>query len=189
MLARMGTTSSDRLSPGSPLPAGRVVDCLSGQPLETATLAAGKRGALVMFICNHCPYVVHIRQGLVAAAHDALDQGLAVLAINSNSVVSHPQDGPDHMARLVREEAWRFPFAFDESQAVARAFGAACTPDLFVFDAGGKLAYHGQFDESRPGSSIPPSGRDLRAALAAVASGRPVEGVQKASIGCGIKWK
>jgi thiol-disulfide isomerase/thioredoxin len=174
---------------GTPLPSVNLVDAVTSARVDLAALAAGKRGALVMFMCNHCPYVVHIRRQLVAAAHEALDLGLAVVAINSNSVDSHPQDGPSYMAELARNERWRFPFLFDESQDVARAFRAACTPDLYVFDAAGKLVYHGQFDDSRPSSGKPVTGRDLRAAVAAVAAGTAPPPDQRASIGCSIKWK
>ena len=142
-----------------------------------------------MFLSNHCPFVVHVRAALVAAAHEALDAGLAVFAINSNSVASHPQDGPEPMAQLARGEGWRFPFLFDDSQDVARAFAAACTPDLYVFDGAVRLAYRGQFDDSRPSNGKPVTGRDLRAAVEAVAAGRAVAAEQRPSIGCSIKWK
>jgi hypothetical protein len=174
---------------GTPLPAVVLPDAVTGRSIDVTALAAGKRGALVMFICNHCPFVVHIRRELVAAAHDALDRDVAVAAINSNSTHSHPQDGPPHMAELARTEAWRFPFLFDETQDVARAFDAACTPDLYLFDAAGRLAYRGQFDDSRPGNDVAVTGRDLRAAIEAVARGDAPSPDQRPSIGCNIKWK
>jgi thiol-disulfide isomerase/thioredoxin len=177
------------LALGTAMPPVHLVDTVTFANVDVAKLAQGKRGTLVMFICNHCPYVVHIRKELVRVAHEALDRGFAVVAINSNSVESHPQDGPSHMAELARSEAWRFPFVFDESQDVARAFRAACTPDLYVFDAAGKLAYRGEFDDSRPANGKPVTGRDLRAALEAVASGKAPAPEQRASIGCNIKWK
>jgi hypothetical protein len=154
-----------------------------------SALAKGKRGTLVMFICNHCPFVVHVRAGLVAAAHDALDQGLAVVAINSNDQLTYPQDGPEAMAKLARAEKWRFPFLFDETQDVARAFDAQCTPDLYLFDGKGTLAYRGQFDDSRPNNGKPVTGHDLRAAIEAVAAGRAPSEDQKPSVGCSIKWR
>jgi peroxiredoxin len=180
--------SSTMLPLGTPLPSVRLPDTVGGKVIDLAEVARGKRGTLVMFICNHCPYVIHIRRGLVATAHEALDHGFAVLAINSNSERTHPMDGPAHMAALARAEGWRFPFLFDETQDVARAFKAACTPDLYVFDADGKLAYRGQFDDARPSNGKPVDGRDLRAALAAVEAGRPPAEPQRASLGCGIKW-
>ncbi len=177
------------LALGTPMPPVHLVDTVTFANVDVGKLAEGKRGTLVMFICNHCPYVVHIRRELVKAAHEALGRGMAVVAINSNSVASHPQDGPSHMASLARSEGWRFPFLFDETQDIARAFRAACTPDLYVFDAAGKLAYRGQFDDSRPSNRKPVTGRDLRAALEAVAAGKAPSPEQRASIGCNIKWK
>jgi peroxiredoxin len=181
--------SSRDLPIGTALPPFRLKDAVSGALVDAATLGAGKKGVLVMFVCNHCPYVVHVRKELVRAAHDALDRGLAAVAINANDERTHPEDAPPQMARLAKDEGFRFPFLFDETQDVARAFGAACTPDLYVFDAAGKLAYHGQFDDSRPGNGKPVTGRDLRAAIEAVASGRAPAVDQKPSIGCSIKWK
>ncbi len=185
----MAQTPSTMLPLGTPLPAFTLPDAVSGTEVTSPALATGKRGVVVMFICNHCPYVVHVRQGLVDAAHDALDRGFAVVAINSNNLATHPQDGPEHMAKLARDEGWRFPFAFDDTQEVARAFHAACTPDLFVFDAAGKLAYRGQLDDSRPSNGKPVTGRDLRAAIEAVAEGRAPSPDQRPSVGCNIKWK
>jgi len=177
------------LALGTPLPAARLVNAADGAEVDVAALAKGKKGIVVLFICNHCPYVVHIRRDLVRAAHEALDMGLAVAAINSNDLESHPQDGPAAMARLAKEEGWRFPFLFDRTQDVARAFHAECTPDLYVFDAGLRLAYRGQFDDSRPSNGKPVTGRDLRAAVGAVAAGKAPLGEQRASVGCNIKWR
>jgi peroxiredoxin len=185
----MAKTPSTMLPLGTPLPPFSLRDAATGAEVSAPALGAGKRGVVVMFLCNHCPYVVHVLPGLVTAAHDALDRGLAVVAINSNNVATHPQDGPEHMAKLARDEGWRFPFVFDDSQDVARAFHAACTPDLFVFDADGKLAYRGQLDDSRPGNDKPVTGRDLRAAIEAVAEGRAPSADQRPSLGCNIKWK
>jgi hypothetical protein len=184
----MAESSSKTLAIGASLPPVQLVDTVSRAPVDGRALADGKRGTLVMFICNHCPYVVHVRAELVRLAHDALDRGFAVLAINSNDARDYPQDGPDAMARLARDEKWRFPFLFDESQNVARAFDAACTPDLYLFDAGHKLAYHGQLDDSRPSNGKAVTGRDLRAALDAVEAGKAPSSDQKACVGCGIKW-
>lgn len=171
------------------LPLGTALPPIRLDGVDVAALGAGKKGTVIAFICNHCPYVVHIRRELVRALHDALDRGLAAVAINSNDEKTYPQDAPPEMARLAKDEGWRFPFLFDATQDVARELGAACTPDLYVFDAAGKLAYHGQFDDSRPGNGKAVTGRDLRAAIEAVAEGRAPAGEQKASIGCSIKWK
>jgi hypothetical protein len=181
--------SSRDLPLGTAMPSVSLKDAVTGSLVDVASLAAGKKGTLVAFICNHCPYVVHIRSALVRVAHDAMDQGLAVIAINSNDGRTYPQDAPPAMAKLAKDEGWRFPFLFDETQDVARAFGAACTPDLYVFDAAGTLAYHGQFDETRPSSGKPATGRDLRAAIDAITNGHAPSSDQKASIGCSIKWK
>jgi thiol-disulfide isomerase/thioredoxin len=174
---------------GTALPPVRLVDVVAGREVDVGELARGKRGLVVAFICNHCPYVIHLRKELVQVAHEALDRGFAVVAINSNDAEHYPQDGPGPMARLAMEERWRFPFLFDASQDVARSFGAECTPDLYLFDAGGKLAYRGQFDDSRPSSKKPVTGSDLRAAIEAVASGARPAADQKPSIGCNIKWR
>ncbi|MBV9948303.1 MAG: thioredoxin family protein [Myxococcales bacterium] len=183
--------SSSTLPLGSPLPPITLTNAVDGQVIDVTAQAAGKRGPVLMFICNHCPFVVHIRKELAAAAHEAEEKGLTVFAINSNDVQTHPQDGPDAMARLAREEGFRFPFLFDETQDVARALRAQCTPDLYVFDAEGRLAYHGQFDDSRPSNGKPVTGRDLRSAIDAVAAGRPPvpEQQQRPGVGCSIKWR
>jgi peroxiredoxin len=173
---------------GTGLPEFSLLDAVSGRAVAQRDLA-GPRGVLVLFICNHCPFVVHIRRELVKVAHEALDLGMSVVAINSNSAESHPQDGPVHMKQLAQSEQWRFPFVFDETQDVAKAFTAACTPDIFLFDAQRTLVYRGQFDDSRPSNGLPVTGADLRAAIAAVASGKPITIEQKPSIGCNIKWK
>lgn len=183
----MAVTPSNMLPLGSSLPAFELMDAVQGQPLSSDAVA-GARGTLVMFICNHCPFVVHIRQELVRVAHEALDQGFGAVAINSNSVRTHPQDGPEHMRALAKAEGWRFPFLFDATQAVARDFDAACTPDLYLFDGARHLVYRGQFDASRPGNGKPVTGSDLRSALATAAAGRPPHADQKPSIGCNIKW-
>jgi len=185
-------TPSRMLPLGSPLPSIRLINAVDGQCADVSALAAGKRGTLVLFICNHCPFVVHIRSELVRATHEALDRGLAAVAINSNDVTTYPQDGPDAMARLASAEGWRFPFLFDEPQQVARAMQAECTPDIYLFDGGpegGKLVYRGQFDDSRPSNGKPVTGRDLRSAIDAVASGRAPSEDQKPSVGCSIKWR
>jgi len=184
----MAATPSSMLPLGTPLPDFTLTNAVDGTSVRSVDAAAQAKGLLVMFICNHCPYVIHIRKELLKVAHQALDAGFKVLAINSNSVRTHPADGPEHMATLARGEGWRFPFLFDETQAVAKAFRAACTPDFFLFDAKGQLAYRGQFDDSRPGNSVPVTGSHLRQALDALSQGRLPSPEQKASIGCNIKW-
>jgi peroxiredoxin len=144
---------------------------------------------LVAFICSHCPYVIHIRKEFAAFAREYREKGLAVVAIAANDVAQYPQDGPEGMAREAEEGGYTFPYLFDETQQVAKAYRAACTPDLFLFDGEGKLVYRGQFDDSRPGNGIPVTGEDLRAAADAVLEGRSVPEEQRSSIGCNIKWK
>jgi hypothetical protein len=174
---------------GTPLPSLRLPDAVTGRMVDAAGLALDRKGLLVAFICNHCPYVRHVRAELVRVAHAALDGGFAVVAVNSNDSKAYPEDGPAEMARLAREEGWRFPFVFDETQEVAKAFRAACTPDLFLFDGRGLLAYRGQFDDSRPSNDRPVTGASLRAAIDAVAEGRAPPSEQRPSVGCNIKWR
>jgi peroxiredoxin len=144
---------------------------------------------LVVFMCNHCPYVKHVASGLAQLAKDYQAKGVAVVGISSNDVKSHPDDSPAKMAEEVKARGYAFPYLYDESQAVAKAYHAACTPDFYVFDRERRLAYRGQMDASRPDSGIPVSGKDLRAALDAVLAGKKPAAEQKPSIGCNIKWK
>jgi AhpC/TSA family len=141
-----------------------------------------------MFICNHCPYVIHIRAEVARAARDFQARGVAVVAISSNDAGEYPQDGPDKMREEVPLAGYTFPYLYDETQAVAKAYRAACTPDFFVFDRDRRLVYRGQFDDARRGNTLPVTGKDLRAAVDAALAGRDVP-VQKPSIGCNIKWK
>jgi peroxiredoxin len=144
---------------------------------------------LVIFMCNHCPYVKHIRDGLAKLARDYRPRGVAVVGINSNDVANYPADSPARMKEEATAAGYIFPYLYDETQAVAKAYRAACTPDIYLFDKDQRLAYRGQFDDSRPGNGIPVTGRDIRAALDAVLAGKPVPPNQKPSIGCNIKWK
>ena len=144
---------------------------------------------LVMFICNHCPFVKHLRSDLASFGSEYQNKGLALVGISSNDVVAHPDDSPEKMADEKRDAGYSFPYLYDESQAVAKAFTAACTPDFFLFDGNHKLAYRGQFDDSRPSNGVPISGNDLRAACDAVLAGKPVPPQQNPSIGCNIKWR
>jgi peroxiredoxin len=144
---------------------------------------------LVIFMCNHCPYVVHICAGLAQLARDYAPKRVAIVGINSNDVKNYPDDSPAKMKVEVKSAGYIFPYLYDATQAVAKAYRAACTPDIYLFDKNQQLVYRGQFDDSRPGNGIPVTGKDLRAALDAVLAGKPVSPDQKASIGCNIKWK
>ena len=149
----------------------------------------GNKGLLVMFICTHCPYVKHVEKGLAALGMDYDGKPIGIVAISSNDAEAYPDDAPDGLKAQAQRLGFRFPYVYDESQDVARAYHAACTPDLFLFDGDFKLVYRGQLDGSRPGSEIPVTGQDLRAAMDAVIAGKPVPEEQKPSIGCNIKWK
>ena len=148
-----------------------------------------KPALLVLFICNHCPYVKHIRAGLAQLARDYLPRGVGIVGINSNDVANYPDDSPAKMKEEAESAAYLFPYLYDETQAVAKAYRAACTPDIFLFDRGRRLVYRGQFDASRPGNGIPVTGKDLRAALDAVLAGKTTSEFQAPSMGCNIKWK
>lgn len=147
------------------------------------------RALLVAFICNHCPYVKHIQKQFASLAKEYQARGVGVVAINSNDVESYPEDRPEKMAEEIKQAGYTFPYLYDESQQVAKAYRAACTPDLYLFDRDHRLVYRGQFDDSRPGNARPVSGADLRTALDAVLAGGVVPGNQKPSVGCNIKWK
>lgn len=144
---------------------------------------------LVIFLCNHCPYVKHLQRPLAQLAKEYQGKGVAVVGINSNDVVKYPDDSPAKMADEAKHAGYTFPYLFDETQGVAKAYRAACTPDFFLFDGSMKLVYRGQFDDSRPGNGVALTGKDLRAALDAVLAKKPVSSTQKASLGCNIKWK
>jgi peroxiredoxin len=175
------------LALGTPLPSFRLPD-LDGHPVSPDDVR-GAPALLVAFICHHCPFVRHIRFEFARFAREYQARGLAVIAINSNDVDEFPQDGPEGMRQEARDAGYTFPYLFDESQDVAKAFRAACTPDLFLFDAARTLVYRGQFDGSRPRTTVPVTGHDLRAACDALLDGRPVSPTQTPSVGCNIKWK
>ena len=147
------------------------------------------RGLLVIFMCNHCPYVIHIREQLVKRIREYQGQGITVVAINSNDYDTHPDDSPERMAQDAKEFGFTFPYLVDEDQQVAQAYRAACTPDLYLFDQDRKLVYRGQFDSARPGNTTPVSGDDLTAAVAQMLEGKEIQVVQQPSMGCNIKWK
>lgn len=185
----MALKPSTMLPLGSDAPAFELTNAVDGKTVSLGKDYDSAQALLVMFICNHCPFVIHVRDELGRVAADYMPKGLAVVAINSNSIESHPQDGPENMKRLAIQEGWEFPFLFDETQEVAKAYKAACTPDLFLFDGDCKLLYRGQLDDSRPSNAIPVTGHDLRAAIKDVLAGAPVSIDQKPSVGCNIKWK
>jgi len=169
------------------LPPFSLPDTVSGRNVQSTEFTG--RPLVVAFICNHCPFVKHIRKGSAEFGAYCAAHGVGMVAVSSNDVSAYPDDSPENMAKEAREAGYGFPYLYDGSQAVARAFNAACTPDLYLFDRNGKLAYRGQFDDSRPGNGVPVTGRDLRAAVDAVLSGRAPSVEQKPSIGCNIKWK
>jgi peroxiredoxin len=175
------------LALGTPMPSFSLPDAASGQAFDSAVLAG--KPSVVIFICNHCPYVKHIRNGLADFGRFCAEHDVPMVAINSNDVEKYPEDSPAAMATEVTQAGYVFPYLYDESQAVARAFDARCTPDLYIFDREGKLAYRGQFDEARPQSPVPVTGRDARAAVEALLAGQSPAGAQRPSIGCGLKWK
>jgi peroxiredoxin len=187
MFSLMAATPSTMVGLGTALPSFSLPD-LNGRTVSSSDFA-GAKGLLVAFLCPHCPYVRHIRAELARAADDFQRRGVAVVGINANDVASVPEDGPDGMRQEAREAGYTFPYLFDESQSVARAFNAACTPDLFLYDARQTLVYRGQFDASRPNSQVPVTGAELRAAVDALLAGRALPADQRPSMGCSIKWK
>jgi peroxiredoxin len=184
---RCMAATSQMLPLGTPIPAFALDDAVSGRNVSSAELAG--RAVVVAFICNHCPYVQHLRSELARFGRDYDKRGVAVVGISSNDPASHPQDGPGPMAEEARQHGYVFPYLFDESQEVAKAFRAACTPEFYLFDPAGKLVYRGQFDDSRPGNGKPVTGADLRRAVDAVLKGEQPSPDQVPSIGCSIKWK
>lgn len=171
---------------GTPLPTFTLRDP-AGQVVSSADFAG--KPLLVMFICNHCPFVKHVRSELAALGRDYIRKGLGIVAINSNDYRAYPDDNPEKMAEEAKTYGYTFPYLIDETQEVAKAFRAACTPDLYLFDRNHRLVYRGQIDDSRPGNNIPVTGRDIRTAIEAVLADRPVPEDQRPSIGCNIKWK
>jgi len=167
-------------------PSFSIPDVLTGE-LRTLDEISRSKGCLVMFICRHCPYVLHVKPTLIQLGIDYLAQPIGFVAISSNDAVRYPDDAPEHLAELARE--FSFPLLYDETQAVAKAYRAACTPDFFLLDGAGHLVYRGQLDDSRPGNNQPLTGKDLRMAIDALIAGRPINPEQHASIGCSIKWK
>ena len=184
----MAKTESRPIPLQTQAPSFSLPDTRTGRAVALEDLA-GEQALLVMFICNHCPFVIHVRPQLVALARDYAGQRVGIVAISSNDAEAYPADGPDRMREEAEAHGFGFPYLFDQTQAVAKAYGAACTPDFFLFDADRALVYHGQLDDSRPGNDVPVTGRDLRAAIDAVLAGQRPATPQKPSIGCNIKWK
>ena len=184
----MARQSSRMLPLGTAAPPFALPDTVTGRVVVLEDFATSPL-LLVVFTCNHCPFVKHILDGFVAFAREFGPRGVAVVAISPNDITSHPDDAPAEMARIARLKDFTFPYLYDESQEVAKAYQAACTPDFFLFDRERRLAYRGQFDASRPGGRVPVTGADLRAACEALLGGKPVTQEQIPSIGCSIKWK
>lgn len=184
----MALTESTILPLGTTAPAFELADTVSPARL-TFDDVSGKNGTLVYFICNHCPYVIHVVDELVNVANDYEERGIGTVAISSNDVENYPADSPENMEAFALKNLFTFPYLYDEDQSVARAYDAACTPDLYLFDADGKLYYRGRLDANRPGTGQAPDGSDLRAALDDLLAGRPAAEKQYPSAGCNIKWK
>ncbi|WP_009633456.1 thioredoxin family protein [Synechocystis sp. PCC 7509] len=184
----MALTTSTMLLLGTKAPVFKLPDVLSGQ-LISLTDYTKKQAILVMFICQHCPFVKHIKTQLAQLSSDYANSNLGVIAISSNDVSNHPDDAPEYLQAMAQELSLTFPICYDESQEIAKAYTAACTPDFFLFDANQQLVYRGQLDDSRPSNGKPVNGKDLRAAIEAVLAGKAVDGEQKPSVGCNIKWK
>jgi peroxiredoxin len=183
----MALTPSTMLPLGTTAPDFKLPDT-SGKNVTLADFK-DKAALLVIFMCNHCPYVVHIRAGLAQFARDYATKNVGIVGISSNDAKNYPADSPAKMKDEVKAAGYTFPYLYDETQTVAKAYRAACTPDIFLFDRSRRLVYRGQFDASRPGNGIPVTGKDLRAAIDAVLAGKPTSDMQVASMGCNIKWK
>lgn len=173
---------------GTPAPPFALRDVVSGQTYSLDSLT-GKTALLILFMCRHCPYVVHVEHEIAKIGQDYIDTGLGIIGISSNDPVSYPDDAPPRLKEMAERLGFTFPLCFDETQDVAKAYRAACTPDFYLFDRERRLVYRGQLDDSRPGGNKPVTGRDLRAAIDAVLAGKPIDRNQKASIGCSIKWR
>jgi peroxiredoxin len=184
----MALTESTMLDLGVTAPDFTLTDVVTGKIVRSEDFR-GQKALLVMFICAHCPYVKHIEKGLAALGKDYAGQPIGIVAISSNDAVTHPADSPAGLKRQAENLGFVFPYLYDEAQAVARAYKAACTPDFFLFDENLRLVYRGQFDRSRPGNGIPVTGEDLRAAIDLALAGKPIPADQRPSIGCNIKWK
>ncbi len=184
----MSQTPTTLIPLGFVAPAFSLPDTVSGKVKSLDELKSDK-ATVIMFICNHCPFVVHVKDELVRLANDYIPKGISFIAISSNDVANYPQDGPEKMKEFAAENKFPFSYLYDETQDVARAYSAACTPDFSIFDGDSKCVYRGQLDDSRPSNGKPVTGKDIREALDNILSGKPVSKDQKVSIGCDIKWK
>ena len=184
----MALTPSTMLPLGTKAPDFQLPDVVSGKTISLNSFA-GKKGLLVMFICRHCPFVKHVQGELAQIGKDYADTDVGIVAISTNDAANYPDDAPDKLKEMAQQLGFTFPFCYDESQEIAKAYTAACTPDFFLFDGEGQLVYRGQLDDSRPSNNQPVTGKDLRAALDAVLASQTVNYDQKPSIGCNIKWK
>jgi peroxiredoxin len=184
----MSATASNMLALGTKAPDFDLQDVISGKNVSLYDLKINK-ATVIMFICNHCPYVKHIIHELVKLANEYIPKGITFIAISSNDIENYPEDSPEKMEQIAIELGYPFPYLFDETQEIAKAYHAACTPDFYIFDKGLKLVYRGQFDDSRPGNNIAVTGMDIRKALDNIIIGKRVDENQKASVGCNIKWK
>jgi peroxiredoxin len=184
----MAATPSTMLPLGTSAPDFNLPDTVSGENKSLQELKSDK-ATVIMFICNHCPYVKHVNQELVQLSNEYIQKGISFVAISSNDIVNYPDDSPEKMKETAEELGYNFPYLFDESQETAKVYEAACTPDFYIFDSDLKLVYRGQLDDSRPNSDIPVTGRDIRSALDNILDGSEVSSDQKPSIGCNIKWK
>lgn len=184
----MARTPSNMLDLGTKAPEFNLLNTID-QKHYSYEQSQGESGTVVMFICNHCPYVKHVFDGMVALAKDYQKRGIGFVAISSNDVENYPDDSPELMQETAAEQGFTFPYLYDETQEVAKAYDAACTPDFYLFNSKQLLVYRGQMDDSRPQNGIPVTGKDLRSALDALLSGTPIDTLQKPSLGCNIKWK
>lgn len=184
----MARTPSNMLPLGTIAPDFNLLDTVSGKILSLQNLK-GKNATVIMFICNHCPFVIHVNPEMVSISNAYAEKGISFIAISSNDVINYPQDSPEKMKVHAKTEAYPFPYLYDETQDIAKAYDAACTPDIYVFDADLKLNYRGQIDDSRPGNGLPVTGKDLRYALDCLLENKENTQTQKPSIGCNIKWK
>ncbi|MEZ4809246.1 MAG: thioredoxin family protein [Allomuricauda sp.] len=184
----MARTPSNMLPLGTKAPDFNLLDTVS-DTFHSWERVEGEKGTVVMFICNHCPFVIHVNPKISELGKEYQAKGIGFVAISSNDVENYPQDAPHLMKKKAQEEGYTFPYLYDETQAVAKAYDAACTPDLYLFDANRKLVYRGQLDDSRPGNGIPLTGSDLRNAMDSLLADKEIDADQKPSIGCNIKWK
>lgn len=184
----MARTESNEFAIGTQAPDFKLINTVDDKSYGLNDLK-GDKGTVVMFICNHCPFVIHVNEALVLMANEYQHKGIRFIAISSNDVDNYPQDAPQFMKQLAKDENYPFPYLYDETQEVAKAYDAACTPDFYVFDSNLKSVYHGQLDDSRPGNGKLVTGKDIRIALDNVLENKPALENQKPSMGCGIKWK